>query len=178
MRALIIGILFLGGSVLLHAQDSQLAQKYYNDGEFEKASVLFERLHKTNPTNDYFFNRYIECLLALEDFDNGEKAIKKELKKNPNKLQLYVTLGNLFERQIKDDQAQEQYEKAIKKLPPDRFAVIKLAQAFTTLTKYDMAIQTYEKGFKMLKQDDLFSYNLGDLYTDEKEKVLRWSKTI
>lgn len=150
--------------LFLSAQDSRLAQQYYQSGEFEKASVLYEKLYNDNGKNDFYFGRFIDCLIALEQYDECEKIIKKELKKNPKKIQLYVTYGNLYERQYREDDAQEQYHKAIKKLPADRFSIIKLANAFTTLTKYDLAIATFEEGSSLLKNKQVFSYNLGDLY--------------
>ena len=77
-------------------QDTKLAQQYYVDGEYEKAAYYYQRLYEARPNQDYYFNRYIDCLNALEAFDDSEKAIKKELKKSPEKIQLYVTLGNLY----------------------------------------------------------------------------------
>jgi len=156
---------FLPSIVLAQPEnDSKLAQQYYADGEFEKAAVLYEKLHQKNTKNDYYFNRFMDCLLAVEEYGKAEKVIKKRLKKDPKLVQLYVTYGNLYEKQYKDAEAQGQYEKAIKKLPADRFSITRLASAFLNLTKYDLAIQTYEKGSKLLKDDNIFAYNLGDLY--------------
>ena len=73
-------------------------------------------------------------------------------------------LGNLYERQLRIEEANEEYERAVKNLPADRGAVIKLAQSFTQLAKYDLAIATYEKGARLLADDGTFSYNLGELY--------------
>ena len=158
-------LLFCFFAITLSAQsESKLAQQYYSDGEFEKAAVLYEKLYAANNRNDYFFNRYIESLLALENYDDAEKAIKKELKKSPEKVQLYVTYGKIYERQFQDEEAQKQYARAIKELPADRFTVTKLANAFVGLTKYDLAAETYEKGMKLLKDNKVFAYNLGDLY--------------
>lgn len=156
-------VLFFG--LTLAAQsESKLAQQYYAEGEFEKAAALYQKIYATNNRNDYYFNRYIECELALENYEAAEKALKKELKKNPQKVQLYVTYGNLYERQFLDDKAQAQYQTAIKELPADRFATTKLANAFIGLTKYDLAAETFEKGMKLLKDKQVFAYNLGDLY--------------
>lgn len=147
-----------------YSQDARLAQQYYQNGEYEKASVLFERLYRANELQDFYFDRYVECLLSLEQYDDAEKAIKKELKKYPDRLSFYVSLGNLYERQLRTQEANEEYEKAVKNLPADRAMVVKLAQSFMQLAKYDLAIATYEKGAKMLQDDGTFSYNLGDLY--------------
>ncbi len=156
--------LFLLLPFLSSGQDPRLAQQYYQSGEFEKASVLYQKLYGTNAKNDFYFNRYIDCMIALEQYEECDKIIRKEIKKKPKKIQLYVTYGNLFERQYREAEAQEQYERAIKKLPADRFSIIKLANAFTNLTKYELAIATFEQGATLLKDKRVFSYNLGDLY--------------
>ncbi len=163
MRIILI-LLFSFSLSCLFAQESKLAQQYFSSGEYEKAATMYSKLYEKNNGNDYYFNRYIESLINLERYDECEKAIKKQLKKNPKQVQLYVTYGNVFERQYKDVEAKEQYEKAIKKLTPDRYITIKLANAFVSLTKYDLATQAYEKGAELLKDKNVFAYNLGDLY--------------
>jgi len=146
------------------AQDFKLAQQYYQSGEYEKASVIYKKLFDENQRNEYFFNQYIECLLSLEEYAVCEKTIAKRLKRNPQLIQLYVSFGNLYERQYKLPEAEEQYQRAIKKLYADRTAITRLANAFTALTKYDLAIKAYEEGGRLLKDNGVFAYNLGDMY--------------
>lgn len=155
---------FLSLFFILSAQDSRLAQQYYRDGEFEKAAVLYEKLFKVSNNNDFYFGRFVECLLALEQYEECEKVIKKQLKKTPKNVLLYVTYGKLFERQFKDKEATAQYEKAIEYLDKNRVNVTRLANSFTSLTKYELAIATYEKGAALLRDEQIFAYNLGDLY--------------
>ena len=88
-------------TVSVFAQQSKLAQQYYADGEYEKAAALFEKLYESNRQNDFYFNRYVDCLIALERFDEGEKVLHKQIKKNPKNVQLLVQLGNLYERQFR-----------------------------------------------------------------------------
>ncbi len=165
MRGFITGLcFFLTIGVNLQAQNSRLAQQYYRDGEFEKAAFLYEELFNNNPTNIFFFERHIECLFNLEDYDKAEREIKKQLRRDEQNAKLYVLYGNLLERKFKDEEAMVQFEKAIEELPRDRYAVIRLANDFSALTKYDLAIRTYERGSKLLKDDQIFAYYLGDLY--------------
>ena len=145
-------------------QDTKLAQQYYQDGEFEKAAILYKKLYIQQNRNDYYFDRYVECLLAVEQYDEVENALKQGLKDDPGNIRLYVAYGNLYERQFKEDKANEQYEKAIKKMPPDQFQITRLASAFSNLTKYDMAIKAYEVGSQLLKDNQVFSFNLAELY--------------
>lgn len=170
MRYILFIALFLYSSLsTLSAQsdDTQnfrLAQQYFRSGEYEKAATLFEQLSEKNPSNDYFFNSYIESLINLEEYELCEKTIAKRLKKQPESIQLYVSYGNLYERQYKIAEADEQYAKAIKKLTADRTTITQLANAFTALTKYDLAIETYEEGGRLLKDNSVFAYYLGDMY--------------
>lgn len=163
MRLLLTLVLCCIGFTL-SAQDARLAQQYFNDGEYEKAAILYDKLFKQNENNDFYFDRYIECLLTLEEFDEAEKAIKKQLKRMPKNVKLYVTYGKLYERQVKDEEAHKQYRNAIDNMPKDQFAITKLANAFISLTKFDLAIETYEKGSKLIKNEAVFAYYLGDLY--------------
>lgn len=147
-----------------YGQDAKLAIQYFREGEFEQAAATYKKLYERDERNDYYFERYIESLLALEDYDNAEKDIKKQIKKYPDKVNLYVTYGTVFERQVKIEEAEEQYQKAIDKLPKERYIITRLANAFTRLTKYNYAIAAFERGAKLLKAPLTFSYNLGDLY--------------
>jgi tetratricopeptide (TPR) repeat protein len=163
MRKLVLLVALLA-SVAAYGQDARLAQQYFQDGEYEKAAVLYEKLYSTNDDNDFYFERYIECLLSTQAYEDAEKVIKRQLKKSPANVNLYVTYGKLFERQYRDDDALTQYKTAIENLPKDPFTITRLSNAFVVLSKYDLAIETYEKGAALLKDNNVFAYNLGELY--------------
>lgn len=155
----------------LQAQDPNLANQYFNDGEYEKAATLYGQLVDKDERNDYFFNRYVECLMNLEQYDQCEKAIKKQLKKSPENVNLYVTYGNLYERQNKMEESKAQFEKAIAKMAPDYSAVQSLASLFIKYSKFDFAAQSYERGAQMLKDPNRFAFNLGELYRRKGESI-------
>ncbi len=164
MRSWILAFGLMCVSLVLQAQDAKLAQQYYNDGEYEKAVTLYEKLSASDNNNDYYFDRYVECLMELRRFEDAEKALVKAIKRKPKETRYYVTYGRLFEMQDKDDEAQKQYLRAIEQMPAERYAINKLATAFSTVSKYDLAIQTYEKGATSLNDPLVFAYNLADLY--------------
>lgn len=157
-------VVFSLGVSVLQAQDLNLANQYYNNGEFEKAAALYGQLLERDERNDAFFNRYVECLLNLERYDECEKTIKKQLRKAPENVSLYVTYGNLFERMDKTDEANAQYQRAIEKMAPDYASVNRLAALFMSSAKFDWATQTYERGSQLLKDPNRFAFNLGELY--------------
>jgi len=157
-------VIFLSGAIMLTGQDSRLANQYYRSGEYEQAAEMFKKIWIKSQYNDYYFNRYIESLLALELFEQSEKEIKTQLKKNPNDVHLYVLYGNVLERQVKVDEAEKQYKKAIKELPKDFNKINNLGTAFIRLTKYDLALEAYLKGEAILNKSGAFAYQMADIY--------------
>ncbi|MBL7802224.1 MAG: tetratricopeptide repeat protein [Saprospiraceae bacterium] len=151
-------------AVGLFAQDPNLANQYFTDGEYEKAAALYEQLSENDPRSEYYFNRYVDCLLNLERYDESEKAVKKQLKRMPDNANIYVVYGNIYDRQGKTEEAKAQYTKAVNAVAPDYAAVNRLATTFVNTAKYDFAIQTYERGATLLKDPNRFAFNLGDLY--------------
>ena len=125
---------------LAQNDEYRLAQQYFRNGEYEKASVIYEKLYEENPNRDYFFDRFLETLLSLEDFERYEKELKKRIKKYPQKVQLYVKYGELYERQFEQAKADEQYRKAIESLPANQSEILQLANGFLRLAKYDLAL--------------------------------------
>ena len=80
MRYSLMLLFFLFVSTFtLNAQKSRLAQQYYQNGEYEKAASLYEKLYEEQNYNDYYFERYVECLISLEEYETCEQAIKKQL---------------------------------------------------------------------------------------------------
>ena len=90
MRKLLFLLCFY--SSLIYSQDPRLAQQYYNDGEYEKAATLYQSMYQKNPNNDNFFNRYVDCLMALKQFSECEDIVRKEINRKPKEVQLYVCL--------------------------------------------------------------------------------------
>jgi hypothetical protein len=57
LRKIIPIIIFLFSSFLLSAQESRLADIYYNDGEFEKAAMIYKSLYEKNKGVVIYFQK-------------------------------------------------------------------------------------------------------------------------
>ncbi|MDX1684105.1 MAG: tetratricopeptide repeat protein [Saprospiraceae bacterium] len=162
LSSLIITLLVCGA---LMGQSHNLANQYFRDGEYEKAAVLYQKLMENRGgTSDHYFSRYLECLLAMDDFEEAEDLVRQQIKRRPQDLRNYVHLGNVYEKQGKVEKAQKQYEKAIDKLYDDQIMVNRLATAFSRLNKLELAISTYERGEDITNSNRLFAYQMADLY--------------
>ncbi len=163
MRWLLLSLFVLFTSMLA-AQNSQLAQQYFQDGEYEKSAELYYQLSREKPNSNSFFDRYITSLMKLQRYDEAESALKKRLKKRPEEVVLFVQYGQLLEEKFDDAGALRQYQRAIEELSADQYRTNQLANAFLRMTKYELAIATYEKGSELLKGKGDFSFELGNLY--------------
>ncbi len=169
MRKLLYIILFFAFPFVLSAQDAQLAKQYFQNGEYEKASTLYEKLYRDNKGNSYYFDRYLDCLVELKDFTNAEKLLDKKVKKSPNDIMLKLQYGKLLEKQFKLEEADAKYQEAIDGLDKDHRSVSRLANQFQSMSKYELAIRTYERAGKILKGNNVFAYNLAKLYHQQGE---------
>ena len=159
-------MIFLLTAMTLHGQSTKLANQYFADGEYEKAAVLYKKLMSNNKgSSDYFFSRYLNCLISLDDFEQAKAIVRSEIKKGPKSAHYRVHLGNIFEKEGDIDAANAQYEKAIDGLVANQMIVNRLATTFTQLNKVELAIRAYEKGEALNKKgNDLFAYQMADLY--------------
>jgi tetratricopeptide (TPR) repeat protein len=143
--------------------DQQLAAHYFQNEEFDKAALYYEKLYSKSQS-EFFFNYYIRCLVQLKDYKTAEKVSKKQLKKFPYELKYYVSLGNVYKQAADESKAKQQFEKAIKELGPDYQQVNSLAAAFNNINELDFALATYQKGQKMLKGSYPFNLQIAQLY--------------
>lgn len=174
MRPWILMIILVCGTLTTPAQppaDQLLATQYYNDGEFDKAVVLFEKLHQNNPTSTYFYQYYLNCLLQLDDLPEAERLVRKQIRKNPAVLTYLIDLGRVIEATGDVKKADKQFNDVVNVLPADRTIITQVATAFVNIKKYAFALASYERGAKLLHDYD-FSYEramlareMGDLET-------------
>ncbi len=156
-------IAFLPATILAQT-NYKLAKEYYDNGEYEKAATMFEKLTTEQPNNSYYFSQYLKCLSELEEYDKAEKILSKRIKADNKNSELYLEYGNLLEAQFKSEEADGQYRKAINLLQANQGKIDQLARKFAALTKYDLAVETYEKGNKILKDEYKFSFQIADIH--------------
>ncbi|MBK8845137.1 MAG: tetratricopeptide repeat protein [Bacteroidetes bacterium] len=159
---LLIAILIAGITVAQPNNDWQLAQQYFNAGEYEKALVYFEKRYDFDPNGTY--DGYLKCLIALREYDKGEKLIRKQMKKTDDDAPYYIDLANLYELQMDDAKAKENYLKAIKEVAKNQPAYINLANKFIEKGHVEYAVETYKEGRKNLRGQYPFIFEMAEAY--------------
>ncbi|MFZ6053186.1 tetratricopeptide repeat protein [Halocola ammonii] len=142
--------------------DLELAEYYFNQGQYESAKLYYEKIYETNRTNRVYDN-YLATLVALENFDEAEKLVKKKLRATRNKAEAYLDLGSLYKQFEEFEDANDAFEDALDELEPGRSNAVRLANEFIKLNEFDWAMKTYEKSKKITRSDYSFNYEIANL---------------
>ncbi len=144
------------------SQGDQLAQNYFERGEFEKALLIYQDLLKSQPSNGVYFQRTIESMQQLEQFDAAQNAINDRLK-TYRQAGLLVELGYNFGLRKNEAEAKKNYSLAIERINQNPSEVYGVASSFERHSLNDYALQSY----KLAQQLDprlSFNYQLAVLY--------------
>ncbi|UOK42999.1 MULTISPECIES: tetratricopeptide repeat protein [Flavobacterium] len=145
-------------SLTVFSQNEQLAQNYFDRGEFEKAIVVYEDVLKAQPYNYPVLLKSIACYQQLKQYEKAEQLIQSRIEKM--KLDnLYVELGYNYQLQKNQEKADKNYASALEKIRENPNNVYGIAYAFEQKVLVEKAIQAYEIG-KSVNPNLNFDYQL------------------
>lgn len=172
MKKLILIISFCLSAWCSSAQenvDDALAYQYYQQGQFQEAAILLEKLfNKTN--SDAYFELYFTSLLKIKKFEEAEKLVKKLIRQNPKKPTYSIALGRYYQEKGQTNEANKQYMQAINSLPAEEYKIRELANNFYNFQAYDLAITTFLQGRKLMNDNKPFTFELLSIYRYKKDK--------
>ena len=112
MRSIIfILLLLMGGSAI--AQNELLAKNYFEQGEYEKAITIYEKLYGKNQGRVDYLKAIVQSNQQLENFQEAERLLKERLSSRRVIPQLYVDLGYNYSLQNNELEAHQNYDLAI-----------------------------------------------------------------
>ncbi len=149
-------------SVGVLAQSEQLAQHYYDKGDFEKAKLSYEELSKQQPSNTFYFLRLIETQQQLEQYDLAEVQLLNRYKtyKQPS---LLVDIGYNYQLKKEDSKAKKYYDEAVGSLDKNPNEVYSIAGTFEKKVLVEYALRTYERAIAIEPKYN-FNYKMALLY--------------
>ena len=150
--------------------DEALAYQFYQQGEYEKATPLLEKLFNKS-LNDSYFELYYTALLKVKKYDQAEKLVKRLIKQFPKKLNYQIALGRVYQDNGQLAVANKIYQGTIQSLTKNEFEYRELANIFYQFAAYDMAIATFLQGRNTIGDEQLFTFELLSIYRFKKDKV-------
>jgi tetratricopeptide (TPR) repeat protein len=149
-------------SLVCFSQNEQLAEYYYDKGDFEKAKIGFEELLENIPQNMQYFLRTIDCYQQLEQYDVAEKAIQSRFDKY-NQANVLVELGYNFQLQKQEGKANIYYDKAIERIKKNPNEVYGIAASFEKKVLLENALKSYQTATDVVPNLN-FNFQKGLLY--------------
>ena len=184
MKNYLLAICLLFGGFQLSAQVDRtqaLAKQYYQTGDYEKAAQMYAELLQGEPNNPVYYTSLYNSYLRLNDYDNAEKLVKKQIKKNKGDFNFLIDLGYIYSQNNQAKAAEEQFEEVLNALPADQNVIRNVANKFISIRQNDYAIESYLKGRVLLKDKSQFGFELGNVYLQEnkaKEAVSTYLQLI
>lgn len=170
-------LILLSFSLSGYSQSLQLAENYFDQGEFEKALNVYQKLAEQDPGNsDYFFG-IISSYQQLEEFSLAEDLLRKKINNSANMPALLVELGHNYELQDDAEKAELYFEEALSAIESRPNYAHSIARHFEKFSKLDEAVKAYETGMR-LNPDYNFNLQLARLYGEQGELEKMFSNYI
>lgn len=142
MKNILTIIAFLW-SVAVFSQNEQLAQNYFEKGEFEKALMIYQDLEKKQPTNIFFTQKIAACHQQLQQYAEAEKLLTDKLEKTKRPV-FYVEIGYNYQLQQNTAQSEKYYQKALDAVAENSNNVYAIAAAFEQKVQIEKALKAYD----------------------------------
>jgi tetratricopeptide (TPR) repeat protein len=156
------------------AQELELANSYFKQGEYDKATEIFKKLSLDKSKARLIHENYLSTMIKLKDFDGANKFLKSQIKYNENQITYRADLAQLHEISGKSDLAIFEYNTLIEEAAHVDSYVYELQNFFYKANKIDMAVKLFltarSKGNDPFKFDTQLAR--GYLYLDQKDKML------
>lgn len=176
MRNLIfLLLLVLGASAI--AQSELLAKNYFNQGEYEKALTIYEKLYRQTPGRLDYLKALVESNQQLENFEESERLLNERLSSNGSLPQLYVDLGYNYSLQNLDIEASKNYDLAIEAVKSRPNYVFIIGRSFENYNLLDQAVIVYESAME-LNPDLDFNGQLARIYGEQGKLEEMFNKYI
>ncbi|KZS40961.1 hypothetical protein AWE51_24490 [Aquimarina aggregata] len=149
------------------AQSEQLAKNYMQQGQYEKALSIYQKLYDKNPNRINYLLGLVQSHQQLEQFEKAENILKKRIEQIPNNAQILVELGHHYDLQDNSEQATIYYNKAITTFENHTINnAYSLAQTFEKYSLLDQAALVYEKGMEDNPRAN-FNVQLAKIYGEQ-----------
>ncbi|WP_276169034.1 tetratricopeptide repeat protein [Zobellia alginiliquefaciens] len=165
MKALYsIAILLITFSTV--AQEDFLAKQYFNDGDFDKAVVYYEKLVDKNPRRTDYTEALIATYQQLERYTDAENLLSEKIKDANVFPTLLIEMGYNYRLQNLPEKAKEYYQKAISQIDKNPNYGYGIGYRFQKYALLDEALAAYSKAMKLNPQLD-YNYQMARIYGEQ-----------
>ncbi|WP_394355061.1 tetratricopeptide repeat protein [Maribacter aquimaris] len=165
MRIILIILVFCCAP-MASAQDNFLAKQYFNDGDFGKAVVFYEKLVKKNPRRTDYSDGLIACYQQLERYSDVEDFLLEKIGQGNTHPILLIQLGYNHALQNAPEKAAEYYQQALLDIERNPNYGYAIAQRFQEYSLLDYTLSAYKKAMELNPTLD-YNYQMARIYGEQ-----------
>ncbi len=173
----LISIAFILLGFTSFAQNDLLAKNYFEQGEYEKALLLYQKLVEGNPNDINFTLNLGKTYQQLERYDDAKTLFEKQVSGRRANPQFYIELGYNYSLQQQDSLAKLEYRKAIDFISLQPMYAYTLGKIFTDYSLLDEAEEVYVKAMELNPQRDYYP-QLARIYGEQGKLELMFETYI
>ncbi|PKA83122.1 tetratricopeptide repeat protein [Ulvibacter sp. MAR_2010_11] len=166
MRSFLSIVAFFLFTSIVVAQSELLAKNYFDQGEYEKALVIFNKLLDQNPGRSDYFLMVVQTHQQMEQFTEAENLLLEKVEGRRINPQYYVELGYNYALQNNETQANVYYNKAIQFAEVNPNYAYAVGDVFMRYSLLDQAVIIFEKAMETDSQKD-FNLHLARIYGEQ-----------
>jgi len=165
MRLVILAS-FLCFTTFSFGQNEALAKNYFDQGAFDKALPIYEKLYQANPNRRDYMLALVATHQQLENYPQAETLLIAELERSRNMPTLFIEIGRNYELQRDVENANIYYQRAIESIEERPNLAHTIATAFDKYNLLDQAVAAYEKATSVNPDLD-FNIPLARIYGEQ-----------
>lgn len=130
-------------------QQDFLAKQYFNDGDFEKAVVFYEKLVASNPRRMDYSEQLVKCYQQLQQYEEAISFLQERIESGTAHPTVYIDLGYTYRLRGEPEEAERWYEEAMHLLESNPNFGYVIGFKFQRYTLLDYALRAYKRAMEL-----------------------------
>lgn len=156
-------MLVFGVYAFAKAQTEQLARNYFDQGQFEKALITYQKTLKKQPNNNAVLLGLVKTFQQLERYGDVKILINNKINQSRHRGLLLVELGYNYQLQGQDSIAKTKYTQAIQLVKDRMTSPYRVGKALQDHNLLEEAVIAYEAGM-VANPNSNFNRQLARIY--------------
>ena len=143
----------------------RLAQSFEQAGEWDRAAVVYGKLHDGEPDNEIYFEGLQRAYMRLRAYDKAIALVSQRLQSQPTNVNLLSLLGGIYSDAGLAQKADSTWHRVIEINPKNIGLYRVVASQMLEHRMFPEAINTYLAARTATGNENVFAEDLASLYT-------------
>ena len=143
-----------------------MAKQYFQDGDYDKAVIFYEKLVDANPRRSDYVEGLVACYQQLERYGDAEALLLEKVGQAPALPTYFIDLGHNYTLWGQGEKAEGLYQQAIQKIGENPNLGHSVGQRFQKYTLLDHALQAYAQAME-LRPELNFGFLMAKIYGEQ-----------